>query len=64
MVKEQSEIMYNLVKIAEAFPQYSVSQHMVHFLRSKGDNDPYFWDDKHLLSKIEEYYNELLNELN
>lgn len=61
--REQQEILYNLVKIIESFPQYTVAQHLVHFLRTKGDKEPYHWDDKHLLSKVEYYYNELLNEL-
>ena len=59
----EQEILYNLVKITEQFPQYTMSQHLLHFLRTKGDADPYHWDNTKLLVKIQEYYDELTNEL-
>lgn len=60
----EQQVIYNLVKIIESFPQYSLSQHLWHMLRSKGtEGDPYFWDNATLLAKIESYNNELNTEL-
>ena len=60
----QQQILYNLVQILDIFPQYSVTQHLWHIMRTKGiEKEPYFWDDVTLLSKIESYYQELNTEL-
>lgn len=59
----EQEILYNLVKLTEQFPQYTMAQHLLHFLRTKGDKDPYHWDNKKTLAKIQEYYDELNTEL-
>jgi hypothetical protein len=60
----EQQIIYNLVQILESFPQYTLSQHLWHTLRSKGtEKEPYFWDNLTLLSKIEAYNNELNTEL-
>jgi hypothetical protein len=60
----ETQIFYNLVQIVESFPQYTLSQHIFHFLRKKADpQDPYIWSDEKLLKKIEKYYDELNTEL-
>jgi hypothetical protein len=60
----EQQVFYNLVQIVEAFPQYTLAQHIHHFLRKKGDEqDPYFWSDEKLLKKIEKYYDEINSEL-
>lgn len=51
------------MKILEIFPQYTVSQHLWHVLRSKGGKVPYSWSNKELLSKLEVYYDELIQDL-
>lgn len=63
-IQIEQQVLFNLVKILESFPQYSISQHLWHILRTKGtDEDPYFWGNNLTLAKIESYYNELNNEL-
>lgn len=59
----EEQIFYNLMQIVEQYPQYTPSQHFIHFLRTKGDTDPYFWTVEKLLKKIENYRDELDNEL-
>lgn len=60
----QEQIFYNLMRLVEEYPQYSISQHLVHILRTKGDSqDNYFWDDAKLLKKFEDYRDELDKEL-
>lgn len=63
-IKIEQQILYNLVQITDMFPQYTLSQHVLHILRTKGKNtDPYFWDNITLLSIIEEYLDELHTDL-
>lgn len=63
-VQVEQQILYNLAQIVEAFPQYTVSQHLLHILRRKNeDKEAYFWSEELLLSKVEDYYEELKVEL-
>ena len=62
-VKIEQLVLYNLVQLNDLFPQYSISQHLWHLLRSKGDEQPYYWDNNKLLSKVEQYLDELHTEL-
>ena len=63
-IKIEQQILYNLVQITDMFPQYTLSQHVVHILRTKGKNiDPYFWDNITLLSIVEGYLDELHTDL-
>jgi hypothetical protein len=63
-IKLEQQILYNLVQVTDMFPQYTIAQHILHILRTKGKNkDPYFWDDVTLLSIIEEYLDELHTDL-
>lgn len=63
-VQVEQQILYNLTQIIEICPQYSVAQHFVHFMRPKSDNtDVYGWSDDIILKKIEEYYDELREDL-
>jgi len=67
----QKEVIRNLGEIFILYPQYTVSEHLVHILRSKGGRKPYRagsanesgWDDQYTLKQIEQYKEELLNEL-
>lgn len=62
--QSKEQILYNIVQILETFPQYNISQHLIHILRRKGDPiEPYFWTDEELLKKLEHYYDELTSEL-
>lgn len=62
--RTQEQIFYNLIRLVEEYPQYSVSQHLVHVLRTKGDpQDNYSWEDGKLLKKFEDYRDELEREL-
>lgn len=61
----EEQVFYNIMKIVQDYPQYSIIQHIVHVSRRKGDvQDPYFWSDEKLLKKFEDYRDELDNELN
>lgn len=63
-LKIYKQIFYYLVNIAEVYPQYTLAQHFVHIMRKKEDSqDPYFWNNEKLLSKIEAYYDELKQDL-
>lgn len=63
-IRIEQQFLHNLNRIVETFPQYTLSQHLIHFLRTKGDkSDVYFWSNEKTLSKIEEYYDELIYEL-
>lgn len=58
------EIMRNIGELIVIYPQYTASQHLVHFLRSLGDQEKaYHWNDHKLLKRIERYREELANEL-
>jgi hypothetical protein len=64
MLKTNKQLFYYLVNIAEMYPQYTLAQHFIHIMRKKDDNqDPYFWSQEKLLSKVESYYDELNDEL-
>lgn len=57
-------IFHNLMQIVETFPQYSVTKHLYHILRRKGDpEEVYDWADEKLLKKFEDYKDELEIEL-
>lgn len=63
-VQIEQQFLYNLAQVLEAFPQYTIAQHLSHFMRKKNDNkEAYFWSNELLLSKIEEYYDELKSDL-
>ena len=63
-IKTEKLILHNLNQITELFPQYTLSQHIWHILRTKGTEvDPYYWDNTLLLNKVEGYLDELQNEL-
>lgn len=60
----EEQIFYNLMQIVQTFPQYTLTQHMVHVLRRKGDaQEAYEWDIEKLLKKFENYLDELNSEL-
>ena len=57
-------IFHNLMQIVEMFPQYTVTKHLYHIMRKKGDSqDVYDWTDEKLLKKFEDYKDELEIEL-
>lgn len=63
-IRLEQQIIYNINRVVETFPEYTVAQHLFHFLRKKSDiKDPYDWDNMKLLSKIESYYSELIQDL-
>jgi hypothetical protein len=60
----EEQVFYNIMKVVEQYPQYTMAQHMLHVLRRKGDvQDTYFWPDEKLLKKFEDYKDELDQEL-
>jgi hypothetical protein len=60
----EEQVFYNIMKIVQEYPQYSIAQHILHVFRRKGDvQDPYFWSDEKLLKKFEDYKDELDREL-
>lgn len=63
-IQTEQQFLYTLAQIVETFPRYTIAQHLVHFLRRKGDlKEPYNWPDTLMLSKVEDYYDELKSEL-
>lgn len=63
-IRIDQQFIHILNKIIETFPQYTLSQHLAHFLRKKSETlESYHWTNEKTLLKIEEYYNELINEL-
>lgn len=57
-------IFHNLMEVVDLFPQYTLTQHLYHIMRKKGDDqDVYSWKDEKLLKKFEEYKDELEVEL-
>lgn len=64
LIRIEQQFLYILNLIIESFPKYTISQHLLHFLRKKGDKeDPYFWSSSKLLRKLELYYDELKKDL-
>lgn len=60
----EQQFLYTLAQIVESFPQYTIAQHIAHFLRKKHElKELYFWTDQLILQKIEGYYDELKNDL-
>lgn len=60
----EQQFLYILSKVVETFPQYSMSQHLLHVFRRKTEpQEPYWWNDTLSLRRIEEYYDELVKEL-
>ena len=63
-IRTEQQFLYTLAQVIEIFPQYTMTQHINHFLRSKGDGKSvYFWSDETLLHKLEAYYDELKTDL-
>lgn len=60
-IQIKQQIFHHLVEIVELFPQYSISQHIVHVMRPQ--TGCYQWSDEELLKKFERYRDELENEL-
>lgn len=59
-IQIEQQFLYNLAQVLEAFPQYTISQHLVHFTRRKGlKQELYDWSDERILQRLEDYYNEL-----
>lgn len=63
-IRVQQQFLYTLAQIVEIFPQYTITQHLIHFLRKKNEvKEAYFWADEVILQKLESYYDELKNDL-
>lgn len=62
-IKLEQLILYNIVQLNDLFPQYTIAQHLCHLLRPKGGEQAYHWDNIKLLSKLEQYLDELQTEL-
>lgn len=63
-IRTEQQFLYILAQIIEIFPQYTMAQHISHFIRTKGDSKGvYFWSDETLLHKLEAYYDELKTDL-
>lgn len=60
-IQVEKQFLYNLAQVLEAFPQYTIAQHLVHFTRTKGiiKQELYRWSDPLILQSIEDYYTEL-----
>lgn len=64
-IRTEQQFLYTLAQIIEIFPQYTIAQHLSHFMRTKGleSKDVYFWQDETILRKLESYYDELKSDL-
>lgn len=64
-IQIEQQVFHILIDIVELYPQYSLSQHLCHVLRKKMETkEAYFWSDEVLLKKLEDYYDELRQDLN
>lgn len=60
----EEQVFYTFMQIVQQYPQYTLAQHITHFLREKGDfENHYNWSNEKLLKKIELYKDELDQEL-
>lgn len=60
----EEQVFYNFMQVVQQYPQYTISQHLCHFQREKGDSENhYFWSNEKLLKRIESYKDELDQEL-
>jgi hypothetical protein len=63
-IQIEQQVIYTLAQVIEAFPQYTIAQHLCHFMRKKEElKETYFWSDEALLNKLELYYDELKRDL-
>jgi hypothetical protein len=63
-IQEEQQILHLLAQIVEAFPQYTIAQHIAHIMRKKNEPlEAYHWNNILLLKKFENYYDELNQEL-
>lgn len=63
-IQTEQQVLFTLANIIETFPQYTIAQHLSHFLRKKKEvKDAYFWSDDLILRRVEEYYDELKTDL-
>jgi hypothetical protein len=60
-IQTKQQIFHNFVEIVELFPQYTISQHILHVMRPQTGS--YQWSDEELLKKFEKYRDELENDL-
>lgn len=60
-IQTKQQIFHHFVEIVELFPQYTISQHIIHAMRPQTGS--YQWTDEELLKKFEKYRDELENEL-
>lgn len=64
VILQEKRTIHTLVQCVEEFPQYTLSQHLWHILRTKGDGStPYEWSADRMLKATEKYYDELVTEL-
>ena len=63
-IQIEQQIFHILIDVVELYPQYTLAQHLGHVLRKKTEpKEFYFWSDELLLKKLEDYYDELRQEL-
>jgi hypothetical protein len=60
-IQTKQQIFHQFIELVELFPQYSITQHMIHVLRPQ--TGCYTWTDAELLKKFEKYRDELEREL-
>lgn len=64
LIRIEQQFLYTLAQVIESFPQYSIAQHLIHFLRKKSEaKEAYFWTPEKALQKLESYYDELKTDL-
>lgn len=60
----EQRFLYTLAQVIEVCPQYTIAQHITHFLRKKNAlQEAYFWTDLQLLKRLEDYYDEIKTDL-
>jgi len=57
------QFFHNFMEVVDMYPQYPIAQHMSGFLRRKSTEGPefFFWTNKELLNRLEQYKQELEN---
>ena len=60
-IQIKQQIFHHFIEVVELFPQYTITQHIVHFMRPQTGS--YQWSDEELLKKLEKYRDELESDL-
>lgn len=64
-IQVREQVLYNIAKMLDHFPQYRIAQHFTFLMRRRSTEgpQPFDWEDKEFLKRLEKYNDELETEL-